>query len=329
MMFNNIKILIVEDEAVVQLHLQNIIEKLHYKIIGPVNKGKDAILYAAKYEPDLILMDIRLLDNISGIEAAKHISQTQDLPIIFMTAYSDVGIDKIIESNPYGYLSKPLDDNTTTLAIELALHKHKQSLQLKKLIYKQENLFNDIIIAIANITEQRDPYTAGHQVRVSRLATRIAENLGLSQDLIKSIYYAGYIHDIGKIAIPGEYLTTTKKISDTVRKILEEHVINGYDILKTIDFPWPIAKIVLQHHERLDGSGYPYQLKKDEILLEAQIISVADVCEAMIMPRPYREKLGKDDTIIELEKNKNILYNGDVTDIAIDIIYKMDNKFNF
>jgi len=329
-MNKEIKILLVEDEAVTQLEIRNILNKLNYKIIGPCNTGQDAIQCALSNDIDLILMDIRLIDNVSGIDAAYEITKHKDIPIVFMTAYSNVAtLDKIIKTNPYGYLTKPLDHNTFILTIQLALQKYQESAKMRKIIEDQNSLFNDIVIAIANITEQRDPYTAGHQKHVSRLATRIAELMHLPKEQCRSIYYAGYVHDIGKISIPGEFLTTTKKLSKAEREILNSHVVNGYEILKNIKFPWPIADIVLQHHERLNGSGYPYGLKGNEILLEAQIIAVADVAEAMFMPRPYKERGLKEEVIMELDSNKNILYNEEAVKFAIPIINKIDNNFNF
>ena len=140
--------------------------------------------------------------------------------------------------------------------------------------------------------ELRDPYTAGHQKNVATISCFIANKLGWSPDLIYGLRLAAMIHDIGKIAIPSEILTKPSKLSEFEGKLLQEHPENGYQLLKDIDFPWPIAEIVRQHHERIDGSGYPRGLKGDQILPEAQVLAVADTIEAMYSHRPYRPGLG-------------------------------------
>ena len=135
----------------------------------------------------------------------------------------------------------------------------------------------DIIKVIAKVVEVKDPYTAGHQHRVSQLVARIAKELKFSPDKLEGIRIAALVHDIGKISIPAEILSKPTKLNEIEYNLIKDHSQIGADILKTIDFPWPVAEIILQHHERLNGSGYPLGLKGDEILLEARIIGVADV----------------------------------------------------
>ena len=165
------------------------------------------------------------------------------------------------------------------------------------------------IRAMVAAVEARDPYTAGHQRRVANLAGAIARQMGLSNDRVESIHLAGAIHDLGKISIPAEILSTPRKLTDIEFNIIKTHPSTGYDILKDIEFPWPIAQMVLQHHERLDGSGYPLGLKENEILLEAKIMAVADIAEAISSYRPYRPALGIDVALAEVEKNMGILYD--------------------
>ncbi len=178
------------------------------------------------------------------------------------------------------------------------------------------------IYALAATTEMRDPYTAGHQRRVMQLAVAIAKEMDLPPDRINGIRYAALVHDIGKIAIPAEILAKPAKLTATEFAIIKFHPQQAYDILKEIDFPWPIAEIVLQHHERLDGSGYPQGLKDDEILFEARILAVADVVEAMSSHRPYRPALGTDRALAEIKKNKGKLYDPAVVGACLSVFGK-------
>jgi PAS domain S-box-containing protein len=168
------------------------------------------------------------------------------------------------------------------------------------------------INAMAVTVETRDPYTAGHQRRVADLARAIAKEINLRSDLIDGVRMASTIHDIGKMSVPSEILTKPTKLTDLEFSLIKTHSRAGYDILKDIEFPWPVANVVLQHHERMDGSGYPQGLKGDDILLEARIIAVADVVESMASHRPYRPALGIEVALEEIEKNKGILYDDTV-----------------
>ncbi|MCX5815902.1 MAG: response regulator [Proteobacteria bacterium] len=175
------------------------------------------------------------------------------------------------------------------------------------------------IQVVSMTVETRDPYTAGHQRKVSNLARTIAQEMGLSSDTVDTIRMAGIIHDIGKISVPTEILSKPGKITDIEMSLIKVHSQTGYDILKDVGLPYPIAEIVLQHHERLDGSGYPNGLKGNDILLEAQIISVADVVEAMASFRPYRPALGIEVALEEIEKNKGILYDEKVVEVCLKL----------
>ena len=175
------------------------------------------------------------------------------------------------------------------------------------------------IRAIALTVETRDPYTAGHQRRVADLARAIATKMGLSKDQIDGIRMAGVIHDIGKVSIPGEILSKPGRLTEIEFNLIKTHPRIGYEILKSIDFPWPVAQIVLQHHERMDGSGYPAGLTGEEILLEARILGVADVVEAMSSHRPYRSALGIDKALEEILQNRDILYDPRVVDACLKL----------
>jgi PAS domain S-box-containing protein/putative nucleotidyltransferase with HDIG domain len=178
--------------------------------------------------------------------------------------------------------------------------------------------------AIATLVETRDPYTAGHQRQVSDLARAIATEMGLPNDRIEGLRVAATIHDIGKVSIPAEILSKPSKLTNLEFDLIKTHSQSGYDILQDIEFPWPVAQIVCEHHERINGSGYPNHLKGDEILLESRILSVADVVEAIASHRPYRASLGIDAALAEIEKNKGVLYDAGVVDACLRLFRQKD-----
>jgi PAS domain S-box-containing protein len=175
------------------------------------------------------------------------------------------------------------------------------------------------IHTIAATVEARDPYTAGHQRRVADLAAAIAGEMKLSDEQVEGIKMAGIIHDLGKIQVPAEILSKPGKLNDLEFQIIQTHPQVGFNLLKGIEFPWPIAEMVLQHHEKMDGSGYPQGLKGDDILLEARILAVSDVVEAMSSHRPYRPALGIEKALKEISRNRGILYDPDVVDACIKV----------
>lgn len=184
-----------------------------------------------------------------------------------------------------------------------------------------------MIQAMSAAVEARDPYTSGHQRRVAALARSIAAEMNLSRDQIEGIRMAASIHDMGKISIPAEILSMPRKLSKLEFDLVKTHSQAGHDIIKDIDFPWPIANIILQHHERINGSGYPHGLRGDNILLEARILAVADVVETMASYRPYRPALGLDTALEEITRNKNILYDGEVVEACLKIF--REKKYEF
>lgn len=175
------------------------------------------------------------------------------------------------------------------------------------------------IQAVATVVEMRDLYTAGHQRRVAELAAAIARELGMSDEQVNGVHLAAIVHDLGKIHIPSEILSKPARLSDIEYSLVKTHSQAGYDILKGIDFPWPIALAVLQHHERMDGSGYPQGLKGDEIILEARILAVADVVDSMSSHRPYRASLGLEPALDEIRENRGVLYDPEVVDACLTL----------
>ncbi len=184
-----------------------------------------------------------------------------------------------------------------------------------------------VIHAVSLVVETRDPYTAGHQRRVAELSRAIAKEMGLSEWQQMGIHVAGLLHDVGKVAVPSEILSKPGKISETEFSIIKNHCQVGYEILQRIDFPWPVTKAVLQHHERLDGSGYPEGLAGEDIILEARILGVADVVEAMSSHRPYRPAIGLDSALQEISQASGILYDIEVVDACLSLLKKNQPEF--
>lgn len=225
----------------------------------------------------------------------------------------------------WGYMKcSRIEDNQGNFLYELGTVEDitEKKLMEEKLKLSYENIkksFNDIISVISRTVELKDPYVAGHQKRVMLLSVKIAEKLDFPLDKIEGIKVASYIHDIGKITVPSEILNKPGRLTQLEFNIVKTHPSAGFEILKDIDFPWPIARIVLQHHERLDGSGYPLGLKGEEILPEARIIAVADVIEAMTSHRPYRPALSLADALDEIKMGRGILYDAKVVDACLKI----------
>jgi putative nucleotidyltransferase with HDIG domain len=191
-----------------------------------------------------------------------------------------------------------------------------------------EKAMDGVIHAVSLVVESRDPYTAGHQRRVAELARSIAKEMKLTEWQVMGIHIAGLLHDVGKVAVPSEILSKPGKISQYEYSIIKNHPQVGYEILQKIDFPWPVTQAILQHHERMDGSGYPGGLTGDDIIIEARILGVSDVVEAMSSHRPYRPALGLDSALEEIAKGRGILYDPQVVDACLSILERNETAFD-
>jgi putative nucleotidyltransferase with HDIG domain len=200
--------------------------------------------------------------------------------------------------------------------------------ELKEAHIKVQSMLDKIVSALTCTLEIRDPHTAGHQNRVAKLSCAIACRMGFENGALEKVKMAGLIHDIGKIYVPSELLSKPTKLMEVEMNLIRYHSTAGYEILRNAEMPGPIAEIVLQHHERINGAGYPKGLREEQILLESQIIAVADVYEAMISHRPYRPSLGKQAAIEELSRNKGLLYNADAVDVCLGLLSNEGFDFN-
>jgi len=199
--------------------------------------------------------------------------------------------------------------------------------KLKQSYKKLQKIMEGTANVITQVVEIRDPYSTGHQPRVSKLATAIAQEMKIPQEKIEGVRIASLVHDIGKVNLPTEIISKPGKLIDVEFNLIKNYPKVGYDILKRIDFPWPIAEIVLQHQEKIDGSGYPRGLKGDEICIEAKILGAANVVEAMSSYKSYRPALSIDEALAEIAENKNILFDPEVVDTCLKLFKEKSFKF--
>ncbi len=264
------------------------------------------------------LWEIGLLKDVAAsreefrkLQIGKHI-RYEDLPLETKDG-RQVAVEFI--SNVYRVKNRDvvqcnIRDITERKLAEAQVHQYAEKLQRS---------FLQIVALATSLSEMRDPYTAGHERRVAEIAVAIGNTIGLKKEQIEGIRVGGYLHDVGKNSIPTEILSKPGRISPVEFELIKAHAQAGYDALKDIDFPWPVAQIALQHHERMDGSGYPQGLQGDAILLEARIMAVADVIESMGSHRPYRAALGIDAAMDEINKNRGKLYDPAVADAALKL----------
>ncbi len=324
----NRKILIVDDESSILRLLERTVKKIGCQTVFALS-AEEARTAIAGQSFDLLLCDL-YLPGESGMELVRWVrTEYPHIGLIMVTGEDNPQVaEQALEMGVFGYIIKPFKVNEILINISSALC--RQQLEAKNRV-RQEDLeqlvntrttelqegFHGIIQAISQVLESRDPYTAGHQQRVSELALALSHELDCPPEQRTGLYYAGMIHDLGKIAVPAEILSKPTRLSEIEFGLIKNHSQAGYDMLKNIQFPWPIADVVLQHHERIDGSGYPQGLQGDTILLEARILAVADVVEAMSSHRPYRPGLGIEAALEQIEQGRGKLYDPDVVDACL------------
>lgn len=333
-------ILAVDDTPASLMLLTEILSDEGYDVSSAIS-GELALQVAAIEPPDLVLLDI-CMPEMDGFEVCRRLKNqlaTRHVPIIFVSAISETR-EKVLgfELGAVDFVSKPYQRDELLARVHTHLELNYLRNHLKKLVEertselrKSEIALNsnllDSISSLASLVEMRDPYTAGHQRRVAQLAASIARELKLSEDQIEGIRLAAIVHDVGKNNVPIDYLSKPGRLTTLEYSIIKEHAQNGYEVLKTINFPWPIAQIVLQHHERSDGSGYPLGLKGNEILLEARILSVADVVEAMASHRPYRQALGVKAALEEINRGSGSCYDPIVVEACLKLFLEQNYTF--
>ena len=250
------------------------------------------------------------------------------MPVIIVTAYNEVDYFlRAIEVGVNRYVKKPIDPNELLLAIYKSTIIHFRQRELEHQRQSSYEAVNGALIALGHAIMKRNPYTETHETRVAKLAVAIAEDLGLSLEQIAGIKLGAEIHDIGNLEVLEDILRSPHKLTAQEFESVRRHPQYGYEILGDIEFPWPIAQIIVQHHERVDGSGYPKGLKGDEILLEARIIGVADALEAMTADRPHRPAYSVDAALAEIKAKRGTLFDPTVVDSCMRVLEKANLDF--
>jgi putative two-component system response regulator len=326
-MNDKIKILLLEDNpADAELAQYEVKQAGLLALFKRVETKDDFVNEIEKGDYDIILSDYTLpcFDGRSALALAKRICPETAFIFVTGTLGEELAI-YLLKSGATDYILKSHLGKLGS-AVMRALREReerqdcrKAEQELKESVLRLKKMAEGTIQAMATTTELRDPYTAGHQRRVAMLSSAIGVHMGLKSDMVAAIIFSGTIHDVGKIVVPTAILNKMDKLSPDEYEILKTHPRAGYDIIKHIEFPWPIADIVLQHHERINGSGYPAGLSGETIHMASKIIAVADVVESMAFARPYRPALGLEKAFDEIEKNKNILYDAAAVEACIHL----------
>ncbi len=333
-------IVIVDDNPNNLRVLGEMLQQAGYKV-RPAVSGMLALHSIESFPPDLVLLDIRM-PGMSGYDVCRRLKANEklrEIPVIFISALHETE-DKVAAFKAGGvdYIGKPFQIEEVLARVRAHLGLYQMQQNLERIVARQTEdlrksyaeiqrsqqqyraMLEQTVQAIALTIEKRDPYTAGHQRRVAELAMTIASQLGLPSERKEGLRFGAMLHDIGKIQLPAEILNRPGRLDPVELTLIRTHSEAGSDIVHDVEFPWPVKQLILQHHERLDGSGYPYGLKGDEILEEARILSVADVVEAMASHRPYRPALGLAAALEELKRGSGTRYDEAVVNAVVSLV---------
>lgn len=312
------KIMVVEDEWIVADQLCNNLKDLGYMVCSTASTGDEAISNVKEDKPDLILMDIVLKNKMDGIEAAEQITSQFNIPVIYLTAYTNQEyIERAKQTKPFGYLIKPFKQGELYANIEMALHKHRLDKEIKEYLERLVKCYRGTVESVSEAIELRGPYAAGHHRRVAEFAQAIARKMGLSDFSIDGTCLAAFVYDIGLVSVPLSVIQDSGQLTGLKLDLYRNYPKTSYDVLEKIDFPWPVADIVLQHCECYDGSGFPKGIKKDDILIEARILAVAHALEDLTSHKSFRNALPLNHALDEIKRYRESKYDPNVVDICL------------
>lgn len=349
-----VRVLLVDDEKSIRITLQTFLAEANCNVRTAAGVA-EATELLERCEFDVAVCDVILPDG-NGAQLLKTVQQRlPHVKVVMITG--DPAIEAAVEAVRGGavdFLLKPVTRNGIVRAVghaaeikrledetrrlEAANRRYRENLEqlvedrtreLQTANTRLERTLVGTVRAMARTVEFRDPYTAGHQQRVAVLGEAVARKSGLPDDTCRTVFLAGIIHDLGKISVPSEILAKPGRLTDAEFRLIRAHPQTGADILRTVDFPWPIARIVAQHHERCDGSGYPAALRSDAILREARILAVSDVVEAMAAHRPYRPALGIDAALLEIRSGRGDRFDPATVDACLELFASGEFRFDY
>ena len=324
------KVLLVDDEEQI---LKSFQRRLRNRFnLDIANSGPNGLEKLAQNGPFAVVVSDFRMPEMNGVEFLKRVKEAYpDIVRIMLTGFADLqtATKAVNEGQVFRFLTKPCPPEVLAESIDQSIRyfdfvlAERQFIDLKR----WRSSLEQVVQALVRLVESRDPYTAGHQQRVARLSLAIAKALGLAQQEIEAVGMAATIHDIGKVYVPIEFLNKPGSLSPLEFSVIQMHPQVGFEILEPIEFENPVSQMVLQHHERLDGSGYPQGLRGSDILLGSRIIAVADVVEAMCSHRPYRPSRGVDKALSEIEGNAGVIYDPEVVRACLNLF--RDDGFIF
>ncbi len=318
---NSRNIMVVEDEWIVSDQVCSDLKDYGYTVCQTASTGDDAIRKAEVERPDLILMDIVLKGKMDGIEAAERIISQFDIPIIYLTAYTNHEyIERAKQTRPFGYLVKPFVKKELHTNIEMALHKHEVDKSIKSYLDRLTKCFKGTIDAVMGAIELRGPYTPGHHQRVAEFTRAIANEMGLTDFSMEGLLLAAYVYDISLVNMPTEILQDSGQLTGFNLVMYQTYPKMSYDILKEVNFPWPIADIVLQHRECYDGTGFPKGIKGEDILMEARILAVAVAIEDLTSFRVFRNAFPFNEALEEISSHSGSRYDSKVVAACLKLL---------
>ena len=325
---NSEKIMVVEDEWVVADQLCSYLKDLGYTVFSTASTGEEAIRKVEADRPDLILMDIVLKGKLNGIEAAERINSQFNIPVLYLTAYTNQEyIERAKQTNPFGYLVKLYNQKELYANIEMALHKHRVDKEVKDYLDRLTRCYTGMMKAFSGAIELRGPYAPSHHQRVAEFSHAIAKEMGLPDFSMEGLWLSTHVYDISFVNMPIDILQDSGQLTGLKLTMYHTYPQLSYDILKEVDFPWPIANIVLQHRECYDGSGFPRGIKGEDILIEARILAVADAIEYLTSHRSFRNAFPLEQALDEISARRGSQYDPDVVDACLRLFREKEYRF--
>lgn len=329
---NKRKVLFVDDDAQALASFRRQFGMDHdVHTAGTAGEALDVI---SKHGPFTVVVSDLKMPGMDGIEFLALAKETAPETVrILLTGFADMdnAVGAVNEGGIFRFLTKPCSQDMLAKALDDAVEQYDLVYARKELhsLKRFKKAMEGVIAGFSTLLEARDPYTAGHQRRVAELSCRIAERMGFSSDHVDAMRIAGLLHDIGKVYVPADFLNRPGRLRDQEFSIIQLHSDIGADILAPVEFDWPISTIIRQHHERLDGTGYPRGLEAEDILVESRIIAVADVVDAMSSHRPYRASLGLEKALEEIGKNAGKAYDAEASEICLALFGDEDFLMEF